>query len=155
VAVDTVDYQILNRLLDELDIRAKSDLAKADDGAYWVCQRQYARYPFRMPCTVRFLPSGSFTVGELPGRTRNLSRSGLGLLVRRVFAVDDPVEVQVNMPDRGPMYLAGLVRFCRYAGRGYHELGLTLKAASPDPVFSGSPVLARRTYDWLNLDDDS
>lgn len=150
MAIRTMDPQALNRLLDELDIRSKHSDGKTEQESYWVCQRHHPRHPFRADCKVRFLPTDSFSVAELPGRTRNLSRGGLGFLVSRVFALGDPIEVEVKLPDRRTMFLAGLTRFCRYAGRGYHEVGIVLKAASPEPIFSESPSLALRTLDWLN-----
>ena len=48
------------------------------------------------------------------------------------------------------MFMGGLVRFCRYAGRGYYELGIELKAAASEPIFSSNPILAVRALDWLN-----
>jgi hypothetical protein len=151
MAVRMIDPKGLGRLLDELDIRSRHK-AGAEQDDYWVCQRRHPRYAFRADCVVRFMPAGSFTVAAMPGRTRNLSRNGLGLLVGRVFTSGDPIEVEVTLPGQGTLFLAGRVRFCRYAGRGFHELGVLLKASSPEPVFSQSPTLAMRTIDWLVSD---
>ncbi len=146
----TVDYQALDDVLNELDIRAnrRQDHEAEDD--YWVCQRRHPRHPFRCGCTVRFLPAGYSTVSALPGRTRNLSRTGLGVLVRRVFAQGEPVEVEIVLPGRPPMFMGGVVRFCRYASRGYHELGVELKTSAAKPIFSANPTQALRTLDWLS-----
>lgn len=142
------DHQCLDEILNELDLRAQmGKQGKEED--YWVCQRKYPRHPFRCGCVVRFLPAGYTTVSKLAGRTRNLSRSGLGLLVRRMFAMGDPIEVEIQIPGRGAMFMAGLVRFCRYAGRGYHEVGIELKCSQPTPVFSHNPMQAMRTLNWL------
>jgi len=146
---DGADNDILNPLLDELDIKAERQHASERSDDYWVCQRRHPRHPFRATCLVRFLSVGSSTVSELPGRTRNLSRSGVGFLVRRVFAVGEVVELEIRPPQRHPMYLGGLVTFCRYAGRGFHEVGLSLKAAQSEPVFSTSPAAAMESLDWL------
>src|SRR5438105_4466351 len=119
----------MNLLLDELELRAQQGDGREGE-AYWVCQRKHPRSVFRAGCIVYFFPQGSSTIASLHGRTRNLSRSGVGLLIRRVFRQGEPVEVEVVLPDRPSMYMAGMVTFCRYAGRGYHEIGVSLKTAA-------------------------
>jgi len=151
---DTIDYEALDALLDDLDAKATQKQQEDSGGDYWVCQRRHPRHPFRVRCVIRFLAGGSSTVSALPGRTRNLSRSGIALLVRRVFAKGEPIEVEINVPDRPITYLAGLVTFCRYAGRGYHELGIELKVSTPAPVFSREPLLAMRTLEWLQREPE-
>ena len=147
---DTTDFQALDYLLDELDVRAQKCTAEDAEDTYWVCNRKHPRHPFRAGCTLRFMPTGSGSVTAMAGRTRNLSRSGLAVLARRVFSLGDPIEVEVTLPGRPTMFMAGLVRFCRYAGRGYYELGVKLKAAASEPIFSSHPALAVRALDWLN-----
>ena len=142
----------LNILLDELELRSQEQHKSEHSDGYWVCQRRHPRNPFRAACNIRFFPQGSSTITSLPGRTRNLSRSGVGLLTRRVFRQEEPVEVEVMVPDRPKMFLAGLVRFCRYAGRGYHEVGVSLRAAASEPVFSKNPAIALETLDWLRVE---
>jgi len=149
MSTDTIEYQTLDTLLDELDVRSQRRPKEQDDD-YWVCNRKHPRHPFRAGCTVRFMPSGSGTVVALPGRSRNLSRNGLGIVVWWVFAPMEAIEVEVSLPERPRMFMAGLVRFCRYAGRGYYELGIELKAAASEPIFSSNPILAVRALDWLN-----
>jgi hypothetical protein len=148
--VDTTDFQALDYLLDELDVRAHKRTEEDAEDAYWVCHRKHPRHPFRVGCTVRFMPSGTESVAAMPGRTRNLSRSGLAALARRVFSPGDPIEVEVTLPGRPKMFMGGLVRFCRYAGRGYYEVGVDLKAAAAEPIFSSHPMLSVRALDWLN-----
>lgn len=154
MAVDTRDCELLDALLDELDIKARQQHVGERSSEYWVCQRRFPRHPFRTVCKVRFLNPGSFTIAELPGRTRNLSRNGLGLIVRRVFELGDPIEVEVQPPNRAPVYMAGLIRFCRYAGRGYHEIGLQVKVASPEPVISRQPSVSPELIQWLRGRED-
>jgi len=149
MSTDTINYEALDCLLDDLDVKSHRNPRNEADDAYWVCQRRHTRHPFRVSCMVRFFAGGGSTVSMLKGRTRNLSRNGMGLLVRRVFAKNEPIEVEVNVPGRSLMYMAGLVTFCRYAGQGYYELGVSLKIALPEPVFSREPLLAVRTLDWL------
>ena len=138
----------LNLLLDELELKAQQQTGQTEE-AYWVCKRRHPRNPFRSGCNVYFFPQGSTTITSLGGRTRNLSRSGVGLLIRRVFRTGEPVEVEIMLPDRPNMYLAGLVTFCRYAGRGYHEIGVSLQTAAALPIFCKNPLSAMEAYPWL------
>lgn len=138
---------LVDQLLDELDVASSAQLEGRADSD--VCQRNNTRHPFRAECIVRFMPAGTTTISELPGRTRNLSCNGLGLLVRRVFRLGDPMEVEVRLAGRPTMYMAGLVSFCRYAGGGYHEVGIRLRAAKPEPVFSSNVSQALKSLDWL------
>ncbi len=144
-----IDYPAIDNLLNELDSRAGTRRSGGDQ-ADEDCRRERERHPFRVGCVVRFLPSGSSTAGQLRGRTRNLSRNGLGLVVRRVFAMGEPVEIEVNLAGRPRVFLAGLASFCRYAGRGYHEVGIHLYTAQPRPVFSHNPTEAMRLLDWVS-----
>jgi len=150
VQTDADITSILDLLLDELDLRSQQqqhgNIARAD----WACRRIAARQPFRTPCTIRFLPMGSWTVSRLEGRTRNLSRGGLSFLVRRVFAFGDPVELEICTQRRPQMFLAGVSVACRYVAYGYHEVGLDLRAAQPQPVFSSNPAAATRGLPWLS-----
>lgn len=150
MATQVMDKQALDDVLNELDMRAQQRQEHEAEDNYWVCQRRYPRHPFRCGCVVRFLPAGYSTVSELSGRTRNLSRTGLGVLVRRVFGQGEPIEVEISPPGRPAMFMGGLVRFCRYVSRGYHELGIELKVSAPKPIFSANPTQALRTLDWLS-----
>ena len=146
-----VNNETLLELLDELDTRASQQHAGISTDKSWVCHRRHPRYPFRAECVVRFFSQGTVTVtiDKLTGRTRNLSRGGIGLVVRRVFNVGEPIEVEVDMPDRGRVFMAGLVGFCRYAGLGHHEVGVSLKTAGPEPTFSDNPMEALQSIEWL------
>lgn len=146
---DRLEREALDRLCEELDAKARNQHAGENSEDYWVCQRRHPRYAFRADCMVRFFSSDWSSVTALIGRTRNLSRGGLGILVRHVFKSGDPIEVQVQVPGQPTMFMAGLVQFARYAGRGYHELGIALKSAGPKPIFSVDPATALATLDWL------
>ena len=153
--VDTPDDESISSFLDELEDRARQRYDAERRKDHWVCHRRYPRHPFRAPCVARFLCKGSLDVTELPGRTRNLSRSGVGVLVRQVLAIGEALEVEVQAPNRLTMYVAGLVIFCRYAGRGYHEVGMSLKVAQSKPVFSNSPLTAMQSLDWLHPEPET
>lgn len=134
-----------NSLLNELDVRAQRGQIHAKDD----CRRRRPRYTFRTPCSVRFLPPGATKLSEWPGRTRNLSRSGLALLVRRAFSLGDAVEIELKLANQATMFMAGIVTFCRYAGGGYHEVGVGLRLSGPDPIFSSNPAEMVRTLELI------
>ncbi len=141
--------EALNHLLDELELQSRRHRPSRHAEGPWVCQRRHPRNAFRASCNVYFLLQGGSRVDCLPGRTRNLSRCGVGLLVRRVFRPGEPIEVEIVLPDRPSMYLAGLVMFCRDAGLGYCEIGVSLKTVSGLPLFSRDPAGALAAHDWL------
>lgn len=149
MVVGEADCEAIEGLLDQLDVQAQQQHTGEIAEDYWVCQRRHPRYRFRADCRVYFFPMGTSTLGSLPARARNLSCNGIGLVVRRPFTTGEPLEVEIQIPGRNTLYLAGLVAFCRYAGRGYHELGLRLRTASAEPVFSKNPQQAIDTIDWL------
>jgi hypothetical protein len=146
MARDSLQYTALDCLLDDLDISVQQ--VDAD----WSSRRRHPRYPFRVDCTVRYLVSDKEEVVCMLGRTRNLSRSGLAFLARRMFNREEAVEVEVMPHGRQRAFMSGLVRFCRYAGQGYHEVGIELKAVGSRPVFSDNPAQARSlAIEWRRV----
>lgn len=131
-SADTVRF---NLLLNELDVQAKRGQVQAKAN-----NRRCPRYSFRTPCCVRFLPPGVAKLQEWPGRTRNLSRGGLALLVRREFNLGDAVEVELKLANQAAMFMVGIIGFCRYAGGGYHEVGIGLRHAGRESVFTSNLV---------------
>jgi len=144
---------VLDGLLADLDrhaSEAQTNLPADNPGTGELYQRRAPRYRFRCNCLVRFFASASMDIGALPGRTRNLSRGGMGLLIQRPFAPGEVIEVELSKcPAHGPAFLAGEVRFCRYTGRGYYEVGVAFKAASDEAIFSRSPACAMTAFDWI------
>lgn len=139
----------INDLIVELDRQAS--LAPVPTGATrrrWV-ERRHARYPYRVKCILRVFSAGYEQPLEIPGRTRNLSRGGVGLLVRCVISVNEPAEVELTRGAGDTLYMAGMVRFCRYAGMGFHEIGIALKAAGGAPVFPKTASGAQSVLAWL------
>lgn len=138
--MDTTGGETVEALIDALD----ADAAEAGEGhraapdpARRASRRQDPRYPFRATCLVRSPSACATGLPRLSGHTRNLSRYGLGLLVRGSFSTGDVVEVQIAPTGHEPVFMAGVVRFCRYAGRGYREIGVQLLATRSEPILSG------------------
>jgi len=152
MAQDSLQYTALDYLLDELDVSGQH--VEAD----WSSRRRHPRYPIRVDCSVHFLMSEEKEVVCVSGRTRNLSRSGLAFLARRMFNRHEIVEVEVTPRGRPRTFMAGQVRFCRYAGQGYHEVGIELKAVGSKPVFTDNPAQVKSlTAEWRSASehDDS
>ena len=137
----------LNQLLDELD-SARGRYGAAPAKKEGLLHRA-PRHPFRTNCTVRFILTGTTRVQATEGRTRNLSQGGLGLLMRRMCQRGEPIEVELTFPGKSPTCVGGVVAFCRYAGRGFHEVGLCLKLAQPRPILSRNLHEALATFRWL------
>jgi hypothetical protein len=133
---DSLQYTALDCLLDELDLNVQQVEAE------WSSRRRHPRYPFRVDCVLHYLVTEEKEVVCVSGRTRNLSRGGLAFLARRMFNRDEAVEVEVTPHGRQRTFMAGLVRFCRYAGQGYYEVGIELKAVGAGSVLAGNPAQA-------------
>ncbi len=139
----------INDLMTELD-RQSSLAADRPDALHkhWVARRQQ-RYPYRVNCAVRIFVIDCTEPIEIPARTRNLSRGGVGLLMQRVLSVNEPVEVEIPRGPGKTLYMAGLVRFCRYAGMGFHEVGIELKATAGASIFPKTAGGALSILEWL------
>jgi len=144
MSINVINYEALDTLLNDLDVQAS---LSSDRGQKW--ERRNPRHPFRVNCKVYCYQPNGYKVFCINGRTRNLSRNGVGLLVRRVFAPGEPIELEVEVPGRPKMFMAGQTVFCRYAGRSYYEVGVTLHAAGQNPVFSEDPGAAYDSLEWL------
>jgi hypothetical protein len=59
------------------------------------------------------------------------------------------VELEVSVLNRPPIYVAGTVEFCRYVGRGSHEVGVALRMAQAEPIFSTDLASAAVSLKWL------
>lgn len=144
------ERSILEQVLKDLEAREARQLHMGEPATeYWEGRRQYPRHTFRVNCVARFLVAGSDQMLVLPGWTRNLSRGGLGLLVKGLCVTGDPVEVELQLPGMPKTYMAGLVQVVRFAGHGYHETGVSLRAVGQVPVFSSEPEAALASLSWL------
>ncbi len=86
---------------------------------------------------------------------RNLSQGGVSVLVRRSFVPGEALEVEVTPPINNKTFLAGLIRFCRYVGNGYYEVGIEFKAVSSRTLFTSDPFQAKRlATTWKEQDLD-
>jgi hypothetical protein len=140
MTTQTSDPGLLECLLDTLDLHVQQNHRKTEHASYRDYERRDDRHRFRTRCIVRFSPPGTSSILEFSARTRNLSRNGLSVLVNGVneigtFQLGDALEVELKVSQQPALFLAGQVRMCRYAGQGYHEVGLSLNSASRKPTF--------------------
>ncbi len=106
IGADTLTNE-LGRLLDLVDAQAKRLGQKRSN------QRRRQRRRLRATCSIRFLARDGSTVLIAAGKTRDISRSGLGLLTNRHLSRDAAVHVQVRLADGKEFNLAGEVAYVR------------------------------------------
>jgi hypothetical protein len=141
-----MSHELSPAVMETLD-RLSADLA--DKRRIRSDRRSRGRQSMQVDCIVHFFGQRTDEVVTLSGRTRNISRGGIGLVVPRSFYQDEPVEIQISLPDRETMYMAGLVRFCRYVIDGFFEVGVQLAVAGHEPIFALNPAKAARQYSWM------
>lgn len=129
----------LAELIAELDSKAEGPAPVSSQHGQPVRRRSHVRRPFRVPCTVRSPSNEVMGLTELPGHTRNLSPRGLSLLAQGAFSTGEVIEVQVTPTDGAAVHIVGVVRFCRYAGRGYCEVGMQILTARRESILFGTP----------------
>lgn len=152
------ELSALDALLDKLDRTAEAlgqKSGRAKGPLFSSATRKHERHRFRCDCAVRFYQPHSNLLTTIPARTRNLSKGGLSLLARRVFQLGEPLEAELLEAGQAPSYLAGDVRFCRYAGLGYYEIGVRMRHAGATPAFSHDPAAARRSLVWLDREKNT
>jgi hypothetical protein len=134
--IETTDCELIDWLMESLE----GQDAPAPHEAEGICRayrRQEPRYPLRAGCSVRGAAGEPAVRAELAGYTRNVSRRGLGLLLPGVLNQGEVVEVEVTPEGHPPVFMTGVVRYCRYAGKGQHEVGLNLTAVRTDQTQYG------------------
>jgi len=117
--------QVVLNELDEFALQWDEQL-RGDCG--WECQRTNHRRKLRTQCDIWFYEDGGKNVRQQTAQTRNLSEKGLGLVTKCVILQGTPIEVRIQVPNRPPTHLAGVVAFCRYTQQGFHEVGIELLA---------------------------
>ncbi len=137
-------------VLDELDRFAHRWLDKKRRKTGFDERRSRERRAFRARCKFCFYAAEGHGVLSHFGQTRNLSEGGLGLVTRGIVLPGIPIEVLVAVTDKPPVYFGGIVMHCRYASRGFHEVGIALAAYGDRPVFSDNPGGAAGRLGWIS-----
>jgi hypothetical protein len=136
-------------VLNELDEFAKQWdlLCRTEVG--WECRRARPRRQFRTQCEIWFFENGGATLRYQRALTRNISEQGIGLVTKCVVLQGVPIEIRIETPGRPPTHLGGIVMFCRYTRRSFHEVGVSLRVFQNEPIFGSDPVSAVARTDWL------
>lgn len=112
-------------------------------------RRRIPRKRLHVSCVVCFFGKSNFRTCTIGGKTRNISRRGMGILVRRSFYIGEPIEVWIQPQGRAPLHAAGLVRFCRYVVEGVFEVGIELMYAGDAPIFGEDASRVVEQLPWL------
>lgn len=112
-------------------------------------RRTSERKDLRVGCVLFFFVRAPHTTAKVRAQTRNISRRGLGIIARKSFHGNEPIEVWIQPKDKPALYAAGLVRFCRYISDGYYEVGIELMSAGKEPIFGENPEMALEQLPWL------
>lgn len=133
-------------VLNELDeLAAQWEVLQRQKDGLWRCRREKSRRQFRTCCQIWYLEEHGTHLRHLTAQTRNLSERGIGLITRSLIHLGAPIEIRIDAAGRPPTHLGGVVMFCRYAARGFHEVGVVLKAHGHLPIFSeGIPDTVQR-----------
>ena len=139
----------IEEVLDELDRFALrwAYVYNADSG--FQERRDKHRRAFRTDCEFWYYGYNGTSIRHYTGLTRNLSERGIGLITKSVVYVGTPIEVCVRALNHPPVHFGGIVTFCRYASKGFHEIGVVLKAYQNKPIFSNDHTHAPARFEWL------
>jgi hypothetical protein len=140
--VDQICYTSLDLLLNDLDTCARQYEGCGKDAYRY---RAHPRQPFRTGCEIRHAPAGG-QLCEIVGRTRNLCRNGISFICRKVFCLNEVLELEIAVPGRPITFMVGVVRFCRYVSQGYHEVGIELQSAGKESIFKQNNRHIRKVF---------
>ncbi len=82
------------------------------------------RMPYRVPCRVRLMDTGTGQVQTVVGETLNISTSGVALQVSADIPLGTWVETLVPHPGGDPMFLCGTVVHTRQTMAANYEIGV-------------------------------
>ena len=134
----------LFELIKSLDVTSKVKGSEQDQ------ERSFERYSFRTQSMLKCIevrngnPIFQQSSQSIHGMTRNLSRSGLSIISKRLFSPGDVIEVASQLRDGQTMYFVGSVMYSRYCGLYYNETGIYMVKCSKEPFLDG-------TYDTATL----
>jgi diguanylate cyclase (GGDEF)-like protein len=113
--------------------------------------RKRERHDLVAPCVVNCFVSGAPGVRTYPGYVRNISAGGAGILTTRPMIRGEPIEVVLEKENEPgvPVYLGGLVAFCRHVRDGIYEVGIQLVAHGKEPILSRDAASTDDQLDWV------
>lgn len=117
----------------------------------WCNRRDHSRRSFRASCVVRYLAVFGSEVLEVEGSTRDLSRGGIGLVIREPLPLDTEVYVTVELATDRSVDLQGRVVFSQQIQPRWRLLGVRFGPVDkrlcpvlrPGKVYTASPHRTR------------
>lgn len=113
-------------ILDRLDAQAR--VCKSD----YASKRASVRRRLRAPCLIRYASRDGTAVLTAPGKTRDLSRTGLGVLAKASFSAHAELYLTLILPDEKTVGLTGKVVYARGLRLGWYIVGVKLQPISDD-----------------------
>lgn len=111
--------------------------------------RKAVRRELITPCRLTALTGVTLEFESEEAYVRNISTGGVGILVARSLQPGQPLEIELSIPGKPTLYLAGLVAFCRHVEGAIHDVGVQLFSHSRQPLLSENPIAAIRNLDWV------
>lgn len=121
-ALDSTELQTIFEYVDSLalPIRGRAE------------NRVFDRRRLRAPCTVRYIsPDGDHVMGR-EGRMRDISRSGIGFLIKHCFARGTQLHVTTHLSESKVVDFTGTVTFSRLIRLGWYAVGMQFSPVCDD-----------------------
>lgn len=127
---------------------AIADALNRDAPRHFVTMRKQPRKEMLVQCAICGFIGSELRIFHETALVRNISTGGLGLLSNRHMMRGDPLEITIpNGP--APLYVTGLVCFCRHIETNIYDVGVQFTTHSQQPIFSHDPVGAANRQTWL------
>lgn len=110
-------------LLDLIDARSQGGSIPRHEA------RANQRRRLRVECVIRYFARDGATVLTAGGKTRDISRTGLGLISNRPIPSHSLVHVHVKVPDSKPFNLTGEVTHTRNVRGDWYLIGVQFRKA--------------------------
>jgi hypothetical protein len=124
-----VDEPQVREILDHIDGQARALGERTENRRSWLRKR------LRVSCLIRYASRDDRTIQTTAGKTRDLSRVGLGVLTKVQFPAHTDVHVTLALGDEKTGVLTGKVVYSRGLRSGWYLMGVKLQ-----------PIADRRLY---------
>lgn len=87
-------------------------------------RRNRDRLRLRANCIVRSISGNGVHVCSKEGRTRDVSRGGVGLLMPLAYATDTEIHVAIQLDDGKRVDMTGIVTYAKLVRHGWYLIGV-------------------------------
>ena len=127
-----VDEPQVREILDHIDEQARTLGERIEDRRSWLRKR------LRVSCLIRYASRDERTVQTAAGKTRDLSRVGLGVLTKVSFPAQTDVHVTLTFEDGKTGVLTGKVIYTRGLRSGWYLTGVKLQPIADRRLYPGT-----------------